>query len=75
MSTDAPRPGDTLSVAFDPGDPAHDVRPFDEVDPTGGWAAEWQPLPWYAGGVLGAAVALLVLVATARWAGRAARRR
>jgi hypothetical protein len=73
-ATDAPRPGETFTVAFDPGDPARDPRRFQDVDPTGGWAAEWQPVPWYVGAGLGAALALVTVVATARWAGRAARR-
>lgn len=68
-ASDAPRPGGTLTVAYDPAHPA-DARPFGEIDPTGGWAAEWHPLPWLAGGGLGLAAALAVLVATSRWARR-----
>ena len=68
---DAPRPGDHVAVAFDPGRPAHEPRPFRDVDPTGGWAAEWHAAPWYAGGALGAVVALVVVVTTGRWAARA----
>jgi len=74
-ATDAPRPGDLFTVAFDPGDPARDPRPYEDVDPTGGWAAEWQPTPWYVGGALGAGLALLTVVATSRWVARAARTR
>jgi hypothetical protein len=70
-ATDAPRAGGRLTVAFDPGDPARDPRPFQDVDPTGGWAAEWQPVPWYAGAGLGAVAALVAVVATGRWAARA----
>jgi hypothetical protein len=70
-ASDAPRPGDHLTVAFDPGRPARDPRPFADVDPTGGWAAEWHPGPWYAGGALGAVAALVAVVATGRWAARA----
>jgi len=70
-ASDAPRPGDHLTVAFDSGRPARDPRPFADVDPTGGWAAEWQPVPWYAGAGLGAVAALVAVVATGRWAARA----
>jgi hypothetical protein len=72
-ATDAPRPGDRLTVAYDPGDPSL-ARPYADIDPTGGWAAEWHPAPWIAGGVIGGLAAVGIVVVTARWASRAARR-
>jgi hypothetical protein len=72
-ATEAPSRGEELTVAFDPGDPAREPRPFEDVDPTGGWAAEWHPVPWYAGGGLGAGLALLTVVVTSRWVARATR--
>jgi hypothetical protein len=68
--SEAPRVGDRFTVAYDPGDPDH-VRPFDEIDPTGGWAAEWHPAPWIVSGALCVLLALLAVWATSRWARRA----
>ena len=72
-ATDPPRPGDQVTVAYDPDDPAR-ARPAADVDPTGGWAAEWQPAPWYVGGGVGLFLALATVVAAARWAARRPRR-